>query len=174
MRFLPGLPIVFAVLAGIQPAPALTGQMTPPSGSAANLAQAKQKGLDWLTKNQAENGSWGKTLHPGRHQLRLPRLSFGKRMNRSRRFTGQGIAQGTGVSPCQSKGRYVHPARTLLDSRPGLRNAGPVGSLRPLAVVQDQAGHRHQEASPGRGQGGGHHRQEPSRIPAAGGTRRAI
>ena len=53
---------MFAVLAGIRPAPALTGQMTPPSGVRGKyVAQAKQKGLDWLTKNQAANGSWGKT-----------------------------------------------------------------------------------------------------------------
>src|SRR5215831_13619143 len=29
--------------------------------SAKAIAAAREKGLDWLTKNQAANGSWGKT-----------------------------------------------------------------------------------------------------------------
>jgi hypothetical protein len=32
-----------------------------PDGPLANLRQARQKGLDWLTEHQAKDGSWGKT-----------------------------------------------------------------------------------------------------------------
>ena len=43
-------------------APALAADVTKtaPKELAKKVAAAREKGLDWLTKNQAANGSWGK------------------------------------------------------------------------------------------------------------------
>src|SRR5947209_12791010 len=38
-----------------------SGQQALPADNAKALAEARTKGLDWLTKNQAKDGSWGKT-----------------------------------------------------------------------------------------------------------------
>src|SRR5204863_2394141 len=52
------------------PEPAARGQekkpeQKRPEGLAKEVAAAREKGLDWLTKNQAADGSWGKSYTMG-------------------------------------------------------------------------------------------------------------
>ena len=49
--------VALVILLLIAPAP---GQPAKADDHAKTLKAARDKGLDWLTKNQAANGSWGK------------------------------------------------------------------------------------------------------------------
>ena len=103
---------------------------------------ARDRGLTYLSQNQAKDGSWGK-------QYTVAVTSFAclaYLAATEEPFDGdhaKPLTRGARLPPGQPEGRRLSPPGSYVDSRPRFRHAGTVGGLWPLVGLQDQAGPRH-------------------------------
>ena len=108
---------------------------TNPTTRPRRLAAARTRGLDWLTKNQNADGSWGKTYTVAVTGFAcLSYLSAADEPFDGDR--GKALVKGLQFLMAQQKdGQFPQQGHTWIHGQ-GLRHAGPVGGLRPVAAVQ--------------------------------------
>ena len=118
----------------------------PASGSIESARRGPAQGARLAHQESGQRRLLGKDPLDCRHQLGLFGLS-GSQRRAIRGRSRQGTEKALAIPAKQAERRSSRGTVGLLDFRSGFLHSGPVGSSRPIVVVQDEARSRHEQGA---------------------------